>query len=136
MGQESIGLGFTVQIDDNGVGAANGLTFTVVDNIISAVPPAEVLKTVESKRFDMAGGRLITIPTIFEPGKGTIRMDFTHAGFARFENIRKNKVLAAFKWTIPDDGGNTVITVSGYVTENKTDSIEPDKITEFEAMID
>lgn len=134
-GTESIGLGFTVQIDDNGAGAANGLAFTVVDNIIAAVPPAEVLKTIESKRMDMPGGRLIVIPTIFEPGKGSIRVDFTHAGYARFESLRKNKIPASFKWTIPDDGGNTIVTVTGYVTENKTDSIEPDKITEFEAMI-
>jgi hypothetical protein len=135
-GTESIGLNATVQIDDNGAGAASGLAFANIDNIISIVPPAEVLQTVISKRVDMPGGRLIVVPTVFEPGKGSIRQDFTHAGYARMESLRKNKVLAAFKFTIPDDGGNTIVTVSGYVTQNKTDSVEPDKITEFEMMID
>ena len=67
---------------------------------------------------------------------GTIRQDFTHAGYSRMESLRKNKVLCAFKYTIPDDDGDTIVTVSGYITENKTDSVEADKITEFETMID
>ncbi len=124
-GTESIGLNLTVTV--------SGLTIT---NIISVVPPSEILQVIESKRVDLPGGVIVKVPALLDPGKGSIQQDFTHAGYLQQETIRKAKVAVPFVFTIPDDGGNTVITVSGFITENKTNSVEADKITEFETMID
>jgi hypothetical protein len=58
-----------------------------------------------------------------------------HAGWARMETIRAAKQVHEWKFTIPDDDGDTEITVTGFITENKTDPLEAEKITEFETMV-
>ena len=71
-------------------------------------------------------------PTMFDPTELTIRQQHTNAGFARVETLRKAKTLSNVKLVIVDDSTGTTIISPGYFTENKMDSVEPDKVTEFE----
>lgn len=133
VGDESIGLGATVTIDDGGTGAEPGAAATEVDAIISIVPPSVSTGTTESKRI--SAGRVRKIATIEDGGDFSIKQQFTHAGWARMEAIRAAKHRSTYVITIPDDDGDTEITVVGVITQNKTDSLESDKITEFETMV-
>lgn len=123
---ESIGFGTQVYVDD---GASNA--YVGVDNLVDCDPPAEQLGTVESKRLNIAGGVLVKVPTLFSPQDCQLRQQFTNAGFARMEGIRKAKAKRNFKFTIVDDVTGTTVIVPGYITQNKTDKVEADKITEF-----
>lgn len=133
VGDESIGFGGTVQIDDGGSGAAPGAAFTILDHIVTLGIPAPKIGTAESKRLGLA--RIRKIATIEDGGEITIKVQFTNAQWARLETIRLAKQRNNWKFTVPDDNGNTVVTVVCLVTENKIDPLEPDKITDFEIML-
>lgn len=134
-GDESIGFGGTCEIDDGGTGAAPGAGFAVVPKILSLGVPAETVGVVESKTLDLPQGVIRKLPTLKDGGEFSIKQQFTHAGFARMETIRAAKQIHQWKITIPDDDGDTEVTVPGFITVNKTDSLEPEKITEFETMV-
>lgn len=133
VGDESIGYGATVTIDDAGTGAAAGAAATAISYVISLGVPSIVTGTAESKR--LGNSRIRKIATIEDGGTFSIRQHFTNAGFDRMEANRSNKNRLTFVITVPDDNGNTEITVVGLITENKTDALEVDKITEFETMV-
>lgn len=134
VGDESIGLGATVAIDDGGTGAAPGASVEEVDALLTIDPPSIKTGTVESKR--LANGRLRKIATIEDGGSWSFNQQFTNAGYERMEAIRTNKQRNEYTVTIPDDDGDTVITVVCLITENKKNAIEADKITEFETMLE
>lgn len=139
VGDESIGFGATCEIDDGGTGAATGAAYTVVGMITSLGVPSDTTGIVESKRLDLPGGKVRKIATLLDGGEFSIKQQFTNAGFSRMEALRvahqANKTFNLFKITIPDDDGDTEVIVPGIVTQNKTDALEADKITEFETMV-
>jgi len=126
---ESIGFGSTLHVND---GASNA--YVQVFNLNTFTPPSEKLNTVESKRLDTPGAVIVKVPTMFDPGECSAKLQFSQAGFARFETPRKAKTKINLKFTVVDDVSTTVVIVPGYVTQNKADAVEPDKITEFEVM--
>lgn len=133
-GDETIGLGATVEIDDGGDGSApDQVSFEEVAAVLSIGVPSIKTGTTESKRI--SNGRVRKVATIEDGGEFTIKQQFTHDGFARMEAIRSNKHRCTYRITVPDDDGDTEIEVVGLITENKTDALEPDKITEFETMV-
>ena len=139
VGDESIGFGATCDIDDGGDGSPTGAAYTAVDMIVSLGVPSEKTGVVESKRLDLPGGVIRKLTTLKDGGEFTIKQQFTHAGFARMEAMRNahqaDRTFNLFKLTIPDDDGDTEVIVPGFITENKTDSLESEKITEFETMV-
>ncbi len=56
-------------------------------------------------------------------------------GILAGSEVLQEKLVPQFKLTIADDDGGTEFTWPGIITENKTDSVEPDKITEFETTV-
>ncbi len=104
--------------------------------IVTLGVPSEVVGTVESKRLDLPGGVIKKLATLKNGGSFSITQQFTNAGFARMETIRAAKSEKHYKFTIPDDDGDTEITVPGIITENKTSGLEAEKITEFETMVE
>ncbi|AMV30056.1 hypothetical protein VT84_37025 [Gemmata sp. SH-PL17] len=134
VGDESIGFGATCEIDDSGNGSADG-TFVELPMITSLGVPARTTGIAESKRLDLPQAVIRKIATLKDGGEFSIKQQFTHAQFARLETIRENRQTNNFKITVPDDDGDTEITVPGIITANKTDSLEADKITEFETMV-
>lgn len=139
VGDESIGFGATCEIDDGGNGAASGAAYTEVDMIVTLGVPSEKTNIVESKRLDLPGGVIRKLAALKDGGEFTIKQQFTNAGFARMEALRnthqEDKTYNLFKITVPDDDGDTEVIVRGIVTENKTDGLEAEKITEFETMV-
>lgn len=133
VGDETIGYGATATIDDAGTGATAGGGATAIDAVVSLGVPSIKTGTAESKR--LGNGRIRKIATIEDGGEFSVKQQFTNAGFARMEANRTNKNRLTFVLTVPDDDGDTEITVIGLITENKTDAIEVDKITEFETMV-
>src|SRR5438874_1677675 len=109
VGDETIGYAGTVTIDDGGTGAAPGGPATAVDHIVSLGIPEIKVGTAESKRLGLA--RIRKIATIEDGGELSIKMQHTNAGWIRFEALRSNKYRSTFVFTIPDDNGNTTITV-------------------------
>ncbi len=133
VGDEQIGYGGTLEIND-GVGP----TFVVVDKIISLGIPSQKLGIVESKRLDLSGRVIKKLATLIDPGEVSVKIQFTNEGFERFIAIRdacQTGTEYQARFTIPDDEGDTEITVPVIVTEVKTDPLEAEKITEFEVMI-
>lgn len=127
VGDESIGFGGTLEINDGPADA-----FVEVDAVISLGIPNYVMGTVESKRLSRAVVK--KLPTILNGGNLTIKQDFTHAGYARMQAIKGTEKL--FKFTIPDDDGDTEITVPGIVTQNKVSDLDPEKVTEFDTTVE
>jgi hypothetical protein len=121
VGDESIGFGGTCEIDDGGTGAAPGSTFEEIAKVTSLGVPSEKVGVVESKTLDLPGGVIRKLPTLKDGGEFSIKQQFTHAGWARMETIRAAKQVHEWKFTIPDDDGDTEITVTGFITENKTE---------------
>lgn len=133
VGDESIGDGSTVEVNDGG-----GDAFVEIDMVIDFDVPSEQVGTVESKRLNLPGQVIKKLATLKKPGSFTIRQNFTNAGYARMEAIRATSQTTPKEWkfTITDDDGDTEITVPGIITENKVTKIEADKITEFETMVE
>lgn len=133
-GEETIGFDGEVEIDDGGDGSApDQASFERVANVVSLGVPSPKMGTVASKRLGLA--RVRQIATIEEGGEFSIKQQFTHAGFARMESHKTNKHRITVRVTVPDDDGDTEIEVVCLVTENKTDALESDKITEFDSML-
>jgi hypothetical protein len=132
VGDETIGDGSIVEVNDGG-----GDAFVEVDLVISIGVPSEVVGTVDSKRLNLTGRVIKKLATLKQPGTISIKQQFTKAGYARMEAIRATDQTTPKQWkiTIEDDDGGTEITVPGIITENKVDSVEADKITEFETMV-
>lgn len=134
VGDESIGFGATVEIDDGGSGATpGGGAYAEVDMVTTVTVPSIKTGTTESKRLALA--RVRKIATIEDGGEFSVKQQFTHAGWARMEAHRAGKHRCSYRVTVPDDDGDTEVTVVGIITENKTDGLEADKITEFETMV-
>ncbi|VTS03533.1 unnamed protein product [Gemmata massiliana] len=134
VGDESIGFGGTCEIDDAGNGSASG-SYVEVPMITSLGVPSQTTGIVESKRLDLPQAVIKKIAALKDGGEFSIKQQFTHAQFARLEVIRSARQTNNFRITIPDDDGDTEITVPGIITANKTDPLEADKITEFETMV-
>lgn len=127
---QSIGLGTTAWIDD---GASSA--YVQIFNLVSVTPPAPKLGLAESKT--LSGGTTVKkIPTLFEAGEVSIKQQFTNAGFARVETLRKAKTASHVKVVITDESSGTTIIAPGLFTQNKTDSLEADKINEFESLFE
>lgn len=132
VGDESIGDGSTIEVNDGG-----GDAFVEIEQVVDFDVPSEQVGTVESKRLNLAGGVIRNLATLKKPGSFTIRQNFTNAGYARMEAIRSGDQTTPKQWkfTVTDDDGDTEITLPGILTENKVTKIEADKITEFETMV-
>lgn len=134
VGDESVGFSAIVEIDDSGTSAGPGGSFTVVDKVVDFDVPSPKSGNVESKRLGLA--RLRKIATgVEDGGEVSIKVQFTHAGWSRMEAIRLNKQRNNWRFTIPDDNGNTQVTFVCLLHQNKPSKIEADKITEFEIML-
>jgi hypothetical protein len=134
VGDESIGLGATVEIDDGGTGAAPGSSVEEVDALLSIDVPEIKTGTAESKRLGV--GRVRKIATIEDGGSWSFKHQFTHTGWERVEAIRTNKQRNEYTVTVPDDNGDTEITVTCLITSNKVETIEADKITEITTTLE
>lgn len=128
-GDATIGYGGTLDINDGG-----GDSWVAVNAIITLGIPNYTLGTVESKR--LSSTIIKKIPTIRKGDSFTIKQEFTNAGYARMKTLLNNRTEKLFRFTIPDDDGDTEITVPGIVVSNKVSDLEPDKITEFDTMVE
>lgn len=135
VGDESIGYGATVEIDDGGTGAVSGGAYTELPKVTSLGVPSRKTNIVESKTLDSPAMVIRKIAAMKDGGEFSIKHQFTNAQFARLEVIREARQTNLFKITIPDDDGDTEIIVPGIITENKVDPLEPEKITEVETMV-
>lgn len=130
VGDETIGFGGTLEVND---GVADA--YVVVPMIVSLGLPQDTVGTVESKRLDLPNRRIIYLPTLVDGGEVSIRIQHTNAGYARFAALRDAYTEKNFKFTIPDDDGDTVITVPGIVTAARHDPLEAETITVFEVVV-
>lgn len=130
VGDETIGFGGTLEINDGGGGS-----FVPVDKIVTLGIPAYTTGTVESKRLDLDGGVIKKLATLKNGGNLTVKIQFTHAGYARMKAL-EDRAEHLFKFTVPDDDGDTEITVPGIVTLNKTSDLDAEKITEFDMTVE
>lgn len=131
VGEESIGFGGTLEINDGA-----GDTFVAVDMIVTLGIPNYTVGTVESKRLDLPGGVIKKLATLKNGGSLTVKQQFTNAGYARMNALRDAKAEKQFRFTIPDDDGDTQVTVPGLVTANKVSDLDAEKITEFDTTIE
>lgn len=129
VGDGTIGYGGTLEINDGG-----GSSYVAVDGIVSLGIPNYTLGTVESKR--LSNTIIKKLPTIRKGDSFTIKQEFTNAGFARMKALLNARVEKLFRFTIPDDAGDTEIIVPGLVVSNKVADLEVDKITEFDTMVE
>jgi hypothetical protein len=128
---ESIGFGGTVELNDG-----PGDTFVVIPKVTSLGVPSATVGTVESKRLDLTGGVIVKLATLINGGSVTIKHQFTHAQFARLETVRKARIEKLLRVTVPDDDGNTEVTVPVLLTQNKTSDLDAEKITEIDSMFE
>jgi hypothetical protein len=128
VGDATIGFGGTVEVDDGGGGA-----FVEIDAVLTLGVPTITTGTVESKR--LASDFIKKLATVNKGESLSIKQEFTNAGYARMEALR-DRATHRFRFTIPDDNGDTVITAPCIVTANKVADMESDKITEFDTMLE
>lgn len=134
VGDETIGLGATVEIDDNGNGSApDQASFEEVEALLTITPPSIKTGVAESKRIGAT--RIRKVATIEDGAEWSFTQDHTHAGWTRMETIREAKYRCTYRITVPDDDGDTEIEVVAIILENKIVAMESDKITEFETML-
>ncbi len=126
VGDETIGFGGTIEIDDGG-----GSSFIELAAVVSLGIPVYTTGTVESKRLNREVVKFL--PTIAKGEALTIRHNFTNANWARVEAIRGTE--KNFRFTVPDDDGDTVRTVPGIITANKTSDLDPEQVTMIETMV-
>lgn len=136
VGDESIGYGATLEIDDGGTGAASdGTSFEELPKITNLGVPSRKTNIVESKTLDSPAMVIRKIAAMKDGGEFTIKWQFVHAQWLRMEVIREARQTNIYRVTIQDDDGDTEIEVPGILTENKVDNLEPEKITEVESMV-
>jgi hypothetical protein len=131
VGDETIGYGATLEIDD-GVGDA----YAVVDKIVTLGVASYVTGVVESKRLDLTNRVIIKLPTLVNGGNFQFTVQFTHATYARLVAVRDLLAAKNFRFTIPDDDGDTVYTVPGILTETKVEDLDAEKITVISCTVE
>lgn len=122
VGDESIGYGATLEINDSG-------TFVSVGKVVSLGVPSYVTGTVESKRLDLTNRVIKKLATLVNGGSFTFQVQHTNAGHSRLVTIRDSLAEYSYRITIPDDDGDTQITAPGILTECKVDDLDAEKIT-------
>jgi hypothetical protein len=129
VGDATIGYGGTIEINDGG-----GSSYVAVDAVITVGVASYTLGPVESKR--LANDIVKKLPTIKKGDSFTIKQEFTNAGYIRMKALLDARTPKNFRFTIPDDDGDTEITVPGIVTQNKISDLDPEKITELDTMVE
>lgn len=140
VGDESIGYGAILEIDDGGNGAvSDGASFEELPKITNLGVPSRKTNVVESKTLDTPAKVIRKIAAMADGGEFSIKWQLTNAQWVRMEAIRAAHLADGthhlFRITVQDDDGDTVIEVPGILTENKIDPLEPEKITEVESMV-
>lgn len=130
-GDETIGFGGIFEVNDGGGGS-----FQVVPKVISLGIPNETVGIVESKRLDLSGAVIKKLATLKNGGSIAVKIENITGTWDRFEAIRSARLEKQWRFTIPLDEGNKIITVPGILTSNKHDALEAEKINEFEATIE
>lgn len=131
VGDESIGYGMVCEVNDGALDA-----FVVIDKVEEVTPPSYTVGTVESKRLDLTNRVVIKLATLRTGDPLTIRVQHTNAGFARFVAIRDAYAEKQWRFTVPDDDGDTEITVPGILTAVKLSAVSPEAITTFELTVE
>jgi hypothetical protein len=88
---------------------------------------------VDSKRLDLPGGYIRKVQTLKDREEITVRIQHTTAGYARFKAIEA--VTKQFRFTIPSDDTDVVVTVEGFVNGVRVDPLIADEITEMVVTI-
>lgn len=130
VGDETVGFGGVFEVND-GVASA----FQVVPKVESLGVPGYTVGTVPSRRLDLTDGVVKHLATLREGDAFTVKIQHTKATYARFVAIRDARTEKQWKITVPDDDGNTVITVPGILTSCPHDPLSADTINVFEASI-
>lgn len=130
VGDETIGFGGTIEVND-GMGDA----FVIIDKPVSLAVPNWTLGTVDSKRLDLDQATIVKLPTLLMGESFVIKYQHTNAGYIRFQALLLARAPKQWRITIPDDDGDTEITLPGILTTNKVDPLEADKITEVELTV-
>lgn len=131
VGDETIGYGATIEVDDGA-----GPTFVAIDKVVTLGVPSYMVGVVESKRLDLTNRVIIKLPTLVNGGSFPFSVQFTNATWARLVAIRDGLVEKNWRVTIPDDDGDTAITVPGILTEAKVQDLEAEKITVIDCTIE
>jgi|GEM_PF-5838477 len=129
VGDATIGYGGTLAINDGSADA-----YVLVDAITALGIPSYTLGTVESKR--LTADIIKKLPTVKKGDSFVIKQEFTNAGFDRMRTLLNARIQKLFKFTIPDDDGDTEYTVPGIVTQNKISDLESDTITMFDTTVE
>ena len=131
VGDETIGYGSTLEINDGGAGA-----YVAVGKIEILGIPSKIVGTVQSKRLDLTNRVIKKLPTLVDPGNFTFRVQHTNAMYSRLKTIRDAHTDYHFRATIADDDGDTVITVPGLLVQVKPDDVDAEKITVLECTVE
>ena len=126
VGDETIGFGGTIEINDGGGGS-----YVELEGVVTLGIPVYTTGTVESKRLNREVVKFL--PTIARGETLTINHTVTHANWARVEALRGAEY--SFRFTIPDDAGDTQRTVPGIITANKTSDLDPEAVTMIETTL-
>lgn len=130
VGDETIGFGGVLEVND---GVADA--FQVVPKVESLGVPNYTIGTVDSKRLDLTNGVIIVLPTLSKGDAISFKIQHTNETYGRFVAIRDARVAKQWRITVPDDDGDTEITVPGILTGCPMDPLEADKITTFTATV-
>lgn len=130
-GDESIGFGGTLLIDD---GAADA--FVAVPKLETLGVPSEMTGVVESKTLDLPAATVRKIATLKNGGSFTFKYQLIAATHARIEVIRAARTKKNFRITVPIDTGTLSVTVPGYITANPIEDLEAEKITVGSATVE
>jgi len=125
-GDPTIGFGATAEVDDSGG------SFAQLDAIVACGIPTITTGTVDSKR--LSADMIKTLATVNKGDSFSIKFEHTHAGFARAKALQ-DRESHRFRFTIPDDEGETVIIGPCIVTQVKHADLESDKITEYDMQL-
>lgn len=131
VGDETIGYGATLEIND---GTADA--YVVVDKVVTLGVPSYVTGVVESKRLDLTNRVIIKLPTLVNGGNFQFTVQHTNATHARLVAVRDLLAEKSFRVTIPDDDGDTVVTVPGILTEVKVEDLDAEKITVISCTVE
>lgn len=131
IGDETIGYGSTLEINDGSGGA-----FVAVPKIVTLGVPSYVVGTVESKRLDLTNRVIVKLATLVNGGSFQFSVQHTNAMLTRLEAIRTALVPKQFRVTIIDDDGNYSKTVPGILTENKVQDLDAEKITVIDVTVE
>lgn len=130
VGDETIGFGGVLEVND---GVADA--FQVVPKVESLGVPNYTIGTVDSKRLDLTNGVIKVLPTLSKGDSIAFKIQHTNATYARFTAMRDARVEKQWRITVPDDDGDTEITVPGILTGCPWEGLQADTINTFTANV-